>query len=165
MWEMEIRCGMGILEATMELPFQELGSVLRTGFGGLKRSFHSGENVHSTHRVPFCRMEFPFWDEIFHQINENRGHRMEMVSQMFISSAVSQEVPRSVTQISQSAADQSAAADGPMRGSQCRWMDRQMRAVQTDGQMKQTGAPRGCQASTQKAPGPGNSNVLQRKMR
>jgi hypothetical protein len=37
---------------------------------------------HSTHGIPFCRMEFPFWDVIFPKINKNRDPRMEMVLHM-----------------------------------------------------------------------------------
>jgi hypothetical protein len=82
MWGMEIRCRMGIWDATMEFPFQGQGSILPVGFGGLKWNFHSGEKIHSTHRVPFCKVEFPFWGAIFHQMSKNRGSRMETVLQM-----------------------------------------------------------------------------------
>jgi hypothetical protein len=42
MWGMEIHCGKGIWDATMEFPFQGQGSILPIGLGGLKWNFHSG---------------------------------------------------------------------------------------------------------------------------
>jgi hypothetical protein len=74
MWGMEIRCGMGIRDATMEFPFQGEGSILPIGFGVLKWNFHSGEKIHSAHRVPFCRMEFPFWGAIFQKQGPQNGN-------------------------------------------------------------------------------------------
>jgi hypothetical protein len=61
-----------------------------------------------------------------------------------------------MTRINQSGANQSAAADGLKQGGQCRWMDRQLRAVQTDGQMKQTGPRVDTERPPKKPPGQGN---------
>jgi hypothetical protein len=58
MWEMEIRCGMGIWDATMEFPFQEQGSILPIGFGGLKWNFRSGKK--SIRHIGFHSAEWNF---------------------------------------------------------------------------------------------------------
>jgi hypothetical protein len=55
---------------------------------------------------------------------------------------------------SEGAAGQSAAASGPMRGGRCRWMDGQMRAVQTnEQQMEQMEPPVDAEHPPKKPPG------------